>query len=146
MAFTLICVFGHTTFPPHYHHRDLRVTVAVWRKTPSLQLLVLTRFLSHFLSARVPFTLPRVLWHWCVLPRLPVSTCPPRTVVLVSPVTFAQSYLHKPQFQLPRGAPPPTTIEDRVCRGADVPPDADVDMAMCARGKHDHHGKGKTEV
>ena len=131
------------TFLAHYHgrespcgHENTVVTATGFQRV----------FLSHFLSARVPFTLPRVLWHWCALPRLPVSTCPPRTVVLVSPVTFAQSYLHKPQFQLPRGAPPPTTIEDRVCRGADVPPDADVDMATCARGKHDHHGKGKTDM
>ena len=58
------------------------------------------------------------------LVRVAATSCEhmsPRTVVLVSPVTFAQSYLHKPQFQLPQGAPPPTTVEDRVCRGADVP-------------------------
>ena len=123
------------TFLAHYHGRDspcgLENTVVA---ATGFQRV----FLSHFLSARVPFTLPRVLWHWCALPRLPVSTCPPRTVVRLSPVTFAQSYLPRAQFQVPQGAPPPTTIEDRVCRGADVPPDADVDMATCARGKCDH--------
>ena len=52
-----VCVSGHTTFPPHYHHRDPRVTVTVWRKTPSLQLLVLTRvFVTLFIGQHLLYT------------------------------------------------------------------------------------------
>ena len=80
MAFTLICVFGHTTFPPHYHHRDPRVTVTVWRKTPSLQLLVLTRvFITLFIGQHLLYTAT----CFTSLVRVAATSCghmfPPRT-------------------------------------------------------------------
>ena len=56
-GFHTVCVSGHTTFPPHYHHRDHRETLAVWGKTPSLQLLVLTRvFVTLFIGQHLLYT------------------------------------------------------------------------------------------
>ena len=67
------------------------------------------------------FTRLRVFWSWCALPRLPVWQSPPRAVARASPVTFARSYLPHTQFLTTHSAPPPTAVEDCVCRGAGVP-------------------------
>ena len=62
------------------------------------------------MSARIPLTQQRVLRHWCALPRLLVSTCPPPhrgahvrrgvwwklSVAHTSPVTFARGYWQRP--------------------------------------------------
>ena len=134
----MVFTSGHTTFPPHYHHRDPRVTVTVWRKTPSLQLLVLTRvFITLFIGEHLLYTatcftsLVRVAATSCGH-MFPPHTCVPRVAVrtvgvpVSAPVRFPVAN--------PR-APPPTTIQDRVC------PDTDVGVAPCVCGKSRNHGR-----
>ena len=129
------------------HNTTTAVIPRVVPKTPSLRLLVFgacfydTFYRPEFRLHGYVFFSPGARCRDFTWACVPPQHIRPRAVVHMSPVTFACGYSPRAHSSCPPGAPPPTTIPDRVCRGADVHPDADVGVATCARGTSSNHGR-----